>query len=272
MSEVSEEKIKSLNSVSMPYIDTNCDLDETVSTTDSERPTSFNERLCKNIDLGMNMDNKKLFVGGLSWETTESLMKDYFSQFGAVRTCTIKVDKATGHSRGFGFVIFDNESDLDAVLSQSEHWLCNKRIDPKRAKPSKQEPARKVFVGGLDPDFPEDGIKAYFRQFGKILAIDLPIDSQRHRRKAFIFVTYASEAAARKAAHTEKQLIGDKWLLRLTRRLRRLRRHRPRCRSSRRRIRLMTRGILDQVRENSQEIGAVALPGTPTSGHRMQSD
>ncbi|CAH8589834.1 unnamed protein product [Schistosoma bovis] len=123
--------------------------------------------------------DRKLFVGGLSWETNESKvscllftissddLKEYFSRWGKVTQCIIKLDRFTGNSRGFGFVTLENEDCVSKVLSVPEHWLKNKKIDPKKAKPSR-EPLKKIFVGGIDPEVTEDQIREYFSSFGKV--------------------------------------------------------------------------------------------------------
>jgi len=56
---------------------------------------------------------KKLYVGGLPYATTDTELKDAFSQAGDVSSAIIIMDKMTGRSKGFGFVEF--ASDEDAV-------------------------------------------------------------------------------------------------------------------------------------------------------------
>lgn len=139
-------------------------------------------------------DERKVFVGGLSWQTTDKDMKSYFEKFGAIAKVTLKTDNYTGESRGFGFIVFEDASSVEAVMEEQTHTLNGKKIGPRRAKARpKPEPIVKVFIGGLDPDVPESDIRAHFEMFGTIVEIDLPYDKIKNQRRAFAFVKYESE-------------------------------------------------------------------------------
>ncbi len=63
---------------------------------------------------------KKLFCGGLSWNTTDDTMREAFERFGAVTEAKVITDRDTGRSRGFGFVTFENDSDAEAAQSKMD--------------------------------------------------------------------------------------------------------------------------------------------------------
>ncbi len=61
---------------------------------------------------------RKLFVGGLSWDTDNESLKAAFSKFGPLQEASIVTDRDTGRSRGFGFVTFENPLDAAAASKQ----------------------------------------------------------------------------------------------------------------------------------------------------------
>jgi len=67
----------------------------------------------------------KLFVGNLSWDTTDDSLRDFFSQVGNVVSAQVIKDRNTGRSRGFGFVEFDS---ADAITKATQE-LNGKTLD-----------------------------------------------------------------------------------------------------------------------------------------------
>ncbi|MFB5652342.1 RNA recognition motif domain-containing protein [Leptospira wolffii] len=61
--------------------------------------------------------SSKLFVGGLSWSTTDLTLRQVFETHGAVQEANIVLDRETGRSRGFGFVTFADPQSAETALS-----------------------------------------------------------------------------------------------------------------------------------------------------------
>src|SRR5208283_4587486 len=61
---------------------------------------------------------KKLFVGGLSWGTTDEGLHGAFSRFGEIVEAKVITDRETGRSRGFGFVTFANDEGATSAITE----------------------------------------------------------------------------------------------------------------------------------------------------------
>ena len=59
---------------------------------------------------------KNIYVGNLSWGTTEDLLRETFEQYGEVLSARIITDRDTGRSRGFGFVEMEAEDEANAAI------------------------------------------------------------------------------------------------------------------------------------------------------------
>src|SRR4030095_5261605 len=61
--------------------------------------------------------SKRLFVGGLSWDTNEAALRTAFESFGELADCTVVIDRETGKSRGFGFVSCGDDGAADSAIA-----------------------------------------------------------------------------------------------------------------------------------------------------------
>jgi RNA recognition motif-containing protein len=64
------------------------------------------------------MNENRLFVGNLSYQTGDSDLQDYFSQAGVVTSVNVMMDKMTGRSRGFAFVEFASAEEAAKAVEQ----------------------------------------------------------------------------------------------------------------------------------------------------------
>ena len=92
-------------------------------------PTSFH-----GSSGGVNMDAGKIFVGGLSWQTTEESLRYHFEQYGEVQSVEVMRDRNTGDPRGFAFVVFKSDETVDLILKNKPHEINHKVVDVKRAQ------------------------------------------------------------------------------------------------------------------------------------------
>jgi len=64
---------------------------------------------------------RKLFIGGLSYTTTEESLSEFYSKWGELTDCVVMQDPATKRSRGFGFVTFKESKMVDQCMSERPH-------------------------------------------------------------------------------------------------------------------------------------------------------
>ena len=91
---------------------------------------------------------KKLYVGNLSFETTESDLKELFAQTGSVETVRIITDRDTGRSKGFGFVEMTNNDEAQAAISALNGQQSNGRaLTVNEARPREDRGASRTGGG-----------------------------------------------------------------------------------------------------------------------------
>ncbi|XP_028044954.1 heterogeneous nuclear ribonucleoprotein 27C isoform X6 [Monomorium pharaonis] len=150
----------------------------------------------------MDDDEKgKLFVGGLSWETTQENLQRYFGRYGEVIDCVVMKNSESGRSRGFGFVTFSDPANVSLVLQNGPHQLDGRTIDPKPCNPrTLQKPKRsggfpKVFLGGLPSNVTETDLRSYFTRFGKVMEVVIMYDQEKKKSRGFGFLSFEDEEA-----------------------------------------------------------------------------
>ncbi|KAL0586869.1 hypothetical protein ABG067_003489 [Albugo candida] len=145
-----------------------------------------------NADTGAQKQPGKLFIGGVSWETTEETLRDHFGKYGALTDAALMKDKFSGQPRGFGFVTFADiagaygRGNSSGVITES----------------------KKVFVGGLPPSVTEQDFRKYFEEFGKITDAVVMFDRETQRSRGFGFVTFEEEGAVAEVISKTHELHG----------------------------------------------------------------
>ncbi|KAJ8773946.1 hypothetical protein K2173_009377 [Erythroxylum novogranatense] len=145
----------------------------------------------------------KLFVGGISWETTRETFLLYFSQYGQIVDSIVMLDWRSGRSRGFGFVTFADPAVADEVL-KADHVIDGKMVDVKRTVPREDmgnngviPSSNKIFVGGIPSSLTEDELREHFSLYGIVVEHQIMVDRQTGRSRGFGFVTFKNEDAVK---------------------------------------------------------------------------
>ncbi|KAH8385689.1 hypothetical protein KR200_009469, partial [Drosophila serrata] len=172
---------------------------------------------------------RKIFVGGLSTQTSAGTVRRFFEQFGAVADAVVMRDPVTNHSRGFGFVTFVDPQAVENVQRARPHSIDNKNVETKRALPRHDfikggtglgrapsascaigmanTKTSKIFLGGLKDCHDEKSICEYFSQFGKIAHVKLLLDRETGRMRGFGFLEFENPECAERALAQSKHSI-----------------------------------------------------------------
>ncbi|KAK2119081.1 Heteroproteinous nuclear ribonucleoprotein A1 [Saguinus oedipus] len=115
---------------------------------------------------------RKLFIGGLSFETTDESLRSHFEQREMLTDCVVMRDPNTKRSRGFGFVTYATVEEVDAAMNkatQSGWKTCGTKESCLKRRFSKTR---------------------FFEQYGKIEVIEIMTDRGSGKKRGFAFVTF----------------------------------------------------------------------------------
>jgi RNA recognition motif-containing protein len=95
------------------------------------------------------MSNSKLYVGNLSFNTTEGELRSHFEQFGSVTDTYVAMDKMTGRPRGFAFITMGTEEEAKAATEKMNGTdLGGRQLTVNEARPKEERPGGGFGGGG----------------------------------------------------------------------------------------------------------------------------
>jgi RNA recognition motif-containing protein len=87
--------------------------------------------------------NKKLFVGGIPYNSSEDSLAEAFSEAGTVDSASIITDKMTGRSKGFGFVEMSSEEEAQKAIEMFDgKEFEGRNLTVNEARPKEDRPQR----------------------------------------------------------------------------------------------------------------------------------
>jgi len=154
----------------------------------------------------------KLFLGGISPNTTTEAIESHFAKYGTVVDAVVMYKD--GKHRGFGFVTFDSPECVSLALAE-EQVIDGRTVDVKPAVPQGEAPpprsdnfissfpgapmppkngpaCDKVFIGGLAQTTTDEMVQQYFSQYGVIVDCVVMKDRGSNRSRGFGFVQFDS--------------------------------------------------------------------------------
>lgn len=154
----------------------------------------------------------KLFVGGLTGDTSDEDLKCYFSLFGEVLDAFVVYSNRK--PSGFGFVFMSSEFEVQSIFEYGFHQVKGSIIDVKPAldrdkakRKASLERKKKIFVGGLPKNFPDAYLYEYFVQFGEIQKCYVVKDPYSGKTRGFGFVIFADSVGYNRTFEARSHII-----------------------------------------------------------------
>ncbi|XP_010525452.1 PREDICTED: UBP1-associated protein 2A-like [Tarenaya hassleriana] len=162
--------------------------------------------------------HRKIFVHGLGWDTKADALIEAFKQYGEIEDCKAVVDKISGKSKGYGFILFKSRSGARNALKQPQKKIGSRMtacqlasVGPVQGNPTAaatSAPAqhstsefsyRKIYVSNVAAELDAQKLFAFFSRYGEIEEGPLGLDKVTGRPKGFCLFIYKSPESAKRA-------------------------------------------------------------------------
>lgn len=155
--------------------------------------------------------HRKIFVHGLGWDTTADILKSEFSKYGEIEDCKAVMDRVSGKSKGYAFILFKKRSGARKALREPQKKIGNRMTScqlastgpvpapPPTAPPVSEYTQRKIFVSNVSAEVEPQKLLEYFKQFGEVEEGPLGLDKHTGKPKGFALFVYKSVESAKRA-------------------------------------------------------------------------
>ncbi|KAI5585744.1 hypothetical protein BDE02_06G165500 [Populus trichocarpa] len=161
--------------------------------------------------------HRKLFVRGLAWNTTSETLCAEFRMHGEIEEGSVIYDKATGKSRGYGFITYKHMESAQSALGAPSKLIdgrmavCNLACEGLTGATTTPDlTQRKLYIGGLSPEISSEMLLHFFGRYGEIEEGSVAYNKDTNESRGFGFVTYKTVEAAKKAIDDPHKLLGGR--------------------------------------------------------------
>ncbi|KAG1811241.1 uncharacterized protein BJ212DRAFT_1579263 [Suillus subaureus] len=165
-------------------------------------------------------ETKSIFVGRLSWNVDNDWLAQEFASCGEIVSAQVQTDRATGKSRGFGYVHFTSADAVEKALQMNGKEIDGRPVNIDKSTPPDKSAVREnraksfgdtqspvssvLFVGNLSFGVNEDQLWEVFGEHGDVKSVRVPTDRESGRPKGFAYVEFSAVEAAQ-TAHGQLQ-------------------------------------------------------------------
>ncbi|KAF9665377.1 hypothetical protein SADUNF_Sadunf16G0116300 [Salix dunnii] len=153
--------------------------------------------------------HRKIFLHGLGWDVNNETLISVFKKYGEIEDCKIVTDKATGRSKGYGFLLFKTRIAARKALKEPQKKVGNRMVSCQLASLGKGQnqkqdnssdvSLRKLYIGNVGPQISVENLKEFFAQFGEIEDGPSGFDKSTRKFRGFAFIVYKNLEGIRKA-------------------------------------------------------------------------
>ncbi|KAJ4904022.1 UBP1-associated protein 2B [Raphanus sativus] len=161
--------------------------------------------------------HRKIFVHGFAWDTKADALIKAFKQYGEIEDCKCVVDKVTGQSKGYGFILFKSRSGARGALKQPQKKIgtrmaaCqlasmgpvqgggNTVVGASSQHFNPEHVQRKIYVSNVSAEIDPQRLLEFFSRFGEVEEGPLGLDKATGRPKGFTLFVYKTAESAKKA-------------------------------------------------------------------------
>ncbi|KAF9622807.1 hypothetical protein IFM89_034042 [Coptis chinensis] len=158
--------------------------------------------------------HRKIFVHGLSWDATTETLLETFKQYGQIEDCNVVMDKLTGNSKGFGFVLFKKRIGASKALKDPQKKIGNRMTACQLASfgsvpnhPVPDPTGRKIYVANALQHVNPERLKDFFSKFGEIEEGPLGVDRNTGKLRGFALFVYKTTEGCKKALEEPEKLF-----------------------------------------------------------------